>query len=206
MIHKLIVLFTVISFQLFCENTQTPWMKKTVEGFPIDDGHLETTEGFGAYLDFCLRPNTKNFDNGGGTHDHNTEFLKRYEGVTNIVYDPFQRDAESNKKALGALEKHDFDTATSNSVLNVIDLPEARVQHISLSCEALKEGGVAYFKVYPGNGTQVETKNKDSYQSNRPAATYQEDVEKVFGKGNAVVDSARSMIIAYKNSGCKKND
>ncbi len=194
-----IIKYTIVVAAIFSAE-QIPWKKETAKGFPIEQGKLETTEGFGAYLDFCLKPNTKNFDNGGGTHDYNTQFLKTYQGVTNVVYDPFQRSEEENAKAL---ESRDFDTATSNSVLNVINTKEARLKHIALSCKALKMGGIAYFKVYPGNGSGRESNQGDSYQSNRSAHSYQEEVEEIFGKGNVVTDKERDMIVAYKNSDCK---
>lgn len=183
--------------------TQTAWTKKTEQGFLVDGEQLETTEGFGAYLDMCLKPNTRNFDNGGGSYNYNSLFLKQYVGVTNVVYDPFQRTSEDNQKVLEELAKHNFDTATSNSVLNVVDNKEARLKHISYSCEALKEGGIAYFKVYPGNKSGKEKILAHGYQSNRLAETYQKEVEAIFGVGNVVVDRERHMLIAYKNSGCK---
>jgi hypothetical protein len=200
----LLVLFVNMFSKMHSQEQQTSWDKMTAEGFPIYNGQLETTEGFGAYLDYCLKPGTKNFDNGGGTYDFNSQFLKKYQGVTNVVYDPFQRDEESNLKALAEVSKHDFDTATSNSVLNVIDSHEARQRHIALSCHALKEGGIAYFKVFSGNGSGNEHREEGGYQSNRLAATYQADVEEIFGKGNVVVDKGHDMIIAYKNSSCQK--
>ena len=139
------VLMHLLTVPLFCQ--------ETVQGFTIYNNQLEITEGFGAYMDFCLRPNTKNFDNGGGSHKYNSEFLKKYYGVSNIVYDPYQQSPENNHNALTEIAKHDFDTATSNSVLNVIDTEEGRHEHILLSCEALRDGGIAYFKVFPGTGT-----------------------------------------------------
>lgn len=194
----------IISFSAFSiRSDQAPWTKETAQGFPIDQGQLEITEGFGAYMDFCLRPNTRNFDNGGGSFNYNTEFLKTYKGVTNIVYDPFQRSESENELALLEVAKHNFDTATSNSVLNVIDNKSDRLKHISLCCEALREGGVAYFKVYPGDSSGQERYPKHGYQSNRPAMTYQSEVEEVFGKGNVVVHIERHMIMAYKNRGCQ---
>lgn len=186
--------------------SQTPWNKETVQGFPVYNNQLEITEGFGAYMDYCLRPNSKNFDNGGGSHQHNSDFLKKYYGVTNIVYDPYQRTCESNLKALAEVAKHDFTSSTSNSVLNVIDTVEDRLAHISLSCEALKDGGIAYFKIFPGNGSQIATRENDGYQSNCYASSYQTEVEKVFGIGNVVVDHSKHMIIAYKNRGCKSSE
>lgn len=191
-----------IALALITSMPQIPWKKETAQGFTIEQGKLETTEGFGAYMDFCLKPNTKNFDNGGGTHDYNTQFLQKYQGVINIVYDPFQRSEEDNRKALAAVQEHDFDTATSNSVLNVISSKEARAKHIALSCQALKKGGIAYFKVYPGDGSGKALQREGSYQSNQSARSYQEEVEQIFGQGNVVTDIEKDMIVAYKNSDC----
>lgn len=192
------------SIQKTLSDVQTPWTKTTEAGFTVFNGELETTEGFGAYMDFCLRPGTRNFDNGGGSHNYNSLFLKKYVGVANVVYDPFQRSAEENRKALEELEKHDFDTATSNSVLNVIDTREARLEHIKLSCKALKEGGVAYFKVYSGDKTGIGKHTPYGFLSNRLAESYQTEVEEIFGRGNVVTCRESNMLIAYKNSGCKE--
>jgi len=198
--YKYIVLLLLSFIPLIGE--QTPWIRDTVQGFPVHKGHLETSEGFGAYMDFCLKPNTKNLDNGGGKDDFNTLFLKEYYGVTNVVFDPFMRSEEHNQSVLAHIEKHPFDTATSNSVLNVIDDKNSRMTHLKLSCAALKTGGIAYFKLYPGNGSSKGEYIEGGFQSIRPATTYQEEVEEVFGKGNVVVDISRELIIAYKNKGC----
>lgn len=181
---------------------QKSWQRPTVEGFGMHQGMIDTTEGVAAYLDFGLLPNTKNFDNGGGSSELNTQFLKNYLAVSNTVYDPFMRSDEHNKLSLEAVSHHDFDTATSNSVLNVIDTFKARVAHIYLSCDALKQYGKAYFKVFSGSGSSNGEYIEGGYQSNRPALSYQEEVEVVFGKANVVTDIARHYIIAHKNGGC----
>ena len=183
---------------------QQPWEKPTVEGFGLYDGKLDYTEGFGAYMDLNLRPGTKNFDNGGGSHDYNTIFLRDIYGVENQVYDPFQRLQEHNENVLKAVADHSFDTATSNSVLNVIDRPSFRLGHIFLSCNALKDFGVAYFKIWEGDGSSIDQFLSYGYQANRLTKTFQEDVEKIFDKGNVVTDFKRHLIIAYKNRGCTK--
>jgi hypothetical protein len=183
---------------------QQSWEKGTVEGFGIYDHQLDYTEGFGAYMDLHLQPGTKNFDNGGGSHDYNTMFLKTHYGVENQVYDPFQRKEEHNEKVLQAAAEHSFDTATSNSVLNVIDHFPSRFTHILLSCESLKDFRPAYFKVWEGDRSSKGQSLAYGYQSNRPTESYQDEVEQVFGKGNSVVDFKRHLIIAYKNHGCQK--
>jgi len=184
--------------------TQTPWEAKTVQGYSLYQGNLDDTEGFGAYMDLPLKPLTRNFDNGGGTHDYNSKFLSKYYGVENQVYDPFQRTEQENVKVLSKVHTHTFDTSTSMSVLNVIDTLPARLNHIFLSCEAIKAFGTAYFKIFENNGTGKEEWNTYGYQANRPTQEFQKEVEGVFGKGNVVTDTVCHLLIAYKNSDCTK--
>ncbi|MBA3957580.1 MAG: hypothetical protein H0X51_04185 [Parachlamydiaceae bacterium] len=200
-IHLLTLL---TSLTAFCYSEQTPWTEKTVQGFSFYQDKLDYTEGFGAYLDLHLRPNTKNFDNGGGSHNFNTTFLEEVYSVTNVVYDPFQRSDEHNSIVLSQVSAHEFDTTTSNSILNVIDNQSTRFKHIWLSCEALKAHGVAYFRIFEGNGSFQDQHLSYGYLSNRLAQSYQHEVEKIFEKGNVVTDIKRRLIIAYKNSGCKE--
>lgn len=195
-----IFLLSILGFT----NEQQPWEKPTVEAFGIYGGVLDYTEGFGAYMDLQLRPGTKNFDNGGGSHDYNTMFLKTNYAIENQVYDPFQRSQEENEKILKAVAEHSFDTATSNSVLNVIDTPLHRLNHIFLSCQSLKDFGPAYFKIWEGDRSSKAKVLLYGYQANRPTESYQTEVEQIFRRGNVVVDAKRNLIIAYKNSGCNK--
>ncbi len=199
------VIFFLCTFvSLHAQQNQTSWLRDTVSGLSADNEKLDTTEGLGAYFDFCLQPNTKNFDNGGGSSNLNTQFLKTYTGVVNVVYDPFKRSKQENDQALLEASKHDFDTATSNSVLNVIDNKLTRLSHIFLSCDALKEHGKAYFKVYSGNNSSKDAWIEGGFQSNRDALSYQSEVEEVFGKGNVASDIEKKYIVAYKNQGCHK--
>ncbi len=200
---KTFILFLTISSTLLSQE-QKSWEKPTIKGFGIENEQLDYTEGFGAFMDLQLRPGTKNFDNGGGSHKYNTLFLKENYGVENLVYDPFQRSKEHNESILKAVDQHTFDTATSNSVLNVIDLPQARLDHIFLSCNSLKDYGTAYFKTWQGDGSSKGKYSSHGYQSNLPTYSYQDEIEQIFSKGNVVTDTLRNLIIAYKNSGCKK--
>ncbi|MES2200472.1 MAG: hypothetical protein V4489_09965 [Chlamydiota bacterium] len=195
-------LFFLFSGIIFAE--QTPWINETVPGFSLDKGKLDYTEGLGAYMDLHLKVGTKNFDNGGGSHDYNTLFLKDNFGVDNFVYDPFQRSEEHNNKVLEEVKKKDFDTVTSNSVLNVIDDLKSRFNHIFLSCESLKNHGKAYFRIYEGDGSSLPKTLDYGFQSNRSTKSYQEEVEYVFQKGNVVTDYRNHLIIAYKNNDCMR--
>lgn len=200
---KFVVYYLLITISSFATE-QKSWEKPTVEGFGIHEGALDYTEGFGAYMDLPLQPGTKNFDNGGGSHDHNTTFLKNHYAVENQVYDPFQRSEEHNEKVLKEVTEHSFDSATSNSVLNVIDSLAHRFTHILLSCESLKDFRPAYFKIWEGDRSSEGKFFPYGYQANRLTGSYQGEVEQVFGRGNVVIDFSKNLIIAYKNTGCSK--
>ena len=94
------------------------------------------------------------------------------------------RPEEHNAKVLEQVKAEKFDCCTSISVLNVIDIEAARSAHISLCFNVLKEDGSAFFKVWPGNGTGVGVKGPNSYQSNKSAKHYVDEIKKIFGNEN----------------------
>ena len=73
---------------------------------------------------------TTNVDIGGGRFDKASEYLKDTYGVENLVFDPFNRDAESNRKIAERVRDNKVDTVTCNNVLNVIKEKESRANVI----------------------------------------------------------------------------
>ncbi|HSX10984.1 MAG TPA: hypothetical protein VLF94_04640 [Chlamydiales bacterium] len=199
-------LFIVVAFVALLGSSaeQQPWTGATVEGLGTENGRPDYTEGVGAFTNLRLKPGTKNFDNGGGSHDTNTLFLRDTYAIENWVYDPFQRSKEHNETVLEAVAHHDFDTSTSNSVLNVIDDFSQRLRHIFLSCDSLKEFGAAYFLIWEGDRSSEEKRLSYGYQANRLVGSYQSEIERIFGSGNVVTDFQRKLIIAFKNGGCNQ--
>jgi SAM-dependent methyltransferase len=163
------------------------------------DGTLATLSGIGAFLDIVFEPNTNNLDVGGGKGDAISAYLLKERKVTNYVYDPYNRSKQHNDRILGLAAKGNFDSATSMSVLNVIDNRDARMKHIQLMHSALKPGGKAYFKVYRGDnsGRELLDPQHNRYQSNRGVKTYLDEVTEIFGK-DVTVDKDRNLIIAIK--------
>lgn len=128
-----------------------------------------------------FQPGTVNLDLGGGKFDEGTRYLEE-QGVTNLVYDPVNRSAESNTKIFEAVRDGGVDTVTCNNVLNVIAESPARSNVILQAAKALKPGGVAYFTVYEGDGSGVgKQSKKDSWQNNRKTETYIAEIEEHFG-------------------------
>ena len=123
---------------------------------------------------------TTNVDIGGGKFDKATEFLKE-KGVENLVFDPFNRNAEHNKAVAERVRDNKADTSTCHNVLNVIDSEESRANVILQAAKAIKPDGTAYFTVYEGNKSGIGRQTKsDSWQNNRPTKDYVSEIERYF--------------------------
>lgn len=179
----------------------------TARGFTyFQDSSIDNTEGFGAFADVkeYLPSGTNNIDIGGGRFDETTEYLREHFQVQNVVYDPFTRSEEHNNETLFENKKsgclRSYHSATSMSVLNVINLEESRREHIELMFEMIRPGGVALFKVYNGDGSGVEKITEMRYQSNKGAEYYFEEVARVFGRENTFLkpNGIPNLIVAYK--------
>ncbi len=127
-----------------------------------------------------------NADIGGGKWDLTTKFLADL-GVTNIIYDPFNRDPGWNEKALARIEQGCL-TATVSNVLNVIVEAEVRREIIKLARHAQK----AYFSVYEGDGSGVGKETRCGWQENRKLRDYLGEVRSVF----SCVELGRGFIVA----------
>lgn len=123
------------------------------------------------------QPGTTNLDMGGGRFDNATEMLAE-QGVTNLIFDPYNRSEEHNRKVAQEVYSNKVDTTTCNNVLNVINTKGARSNVILQCAKALKPGGVSYFTVYEGNGTGRGAVSKnDCWQENRKTEDYVSEIE-----------------------------
>ena len=180
--------------------TQTAWTYDNTKGFGYHpDGTIDMSVSFGGFMNLDLKPNTKNFDNGGGKYDDNTKYIFEKYKVINYVYDPFSRSFEHNQQIIKDVCLSVFDTSTSNSVLNVIDTREARLHHIKLSYTSLKKNGIAYFKTWFGNKSGKEGKDvNQQFQHNKKINWYLKEIQEVFGNENVTLDTEREVIVAQK--------
>ena len=123
------------------------------------------------------QPGTTNLDMGGGRYDNATEMLAE-QGVTNLIFDPYNRSEEHNRKVAQEVYSDKVDTTTCNNVLNVINTKGARSNVILQCAKALKPGGVSYFTVYEGNGSGRGAVSKnDCWQENRKTEDYVSEIE-----------------------------
>ena len=145
-----------------------------------------------------FKPETINLDYGGGKFDNATTALEG-KGVTNLIYDPYNRSSGHNKDVIDTVRKNGgADTVTCSNVLNVIKEPEARKAVIKNIYSLLKNSGTAYFTVYEGTGKGNEGPTKSGYQLNKKTGDYIEEISSVFPSvsrhGKLIIASKRTSV------------
>lgn len=186
--------------------SQFDWKIPNVVGHALDPlsktAKVDDTEGFGAFdsiFNFWSLGN-RCIDIGGGEHDYNAAYCFHKYLIELSVLDPYMRSKEHNKKVLQTASAKPFDSCTSISVLNVINLKNSRLEHIRLCKKVIKECGKVFFKVWPGDGSAIGKVSANSFQSNRTLESYLEEIKDVFGSKNVRLDVENKIIVAIKNS------
>ena len=140
--------------------------------------------------------NTLNLDYGGGKFDNATEYLKTL-GVTNLIYDKFNRTAQHNQEVIRTVRENDgADTCTLSNVLNVIKEESIRHEILVNIHKLLKSDGILYITVFEGQPGQKEGPTKSGYQLARKTSEYIDEVANVFGEDN--VTRRGKLIVARK--------
>ncbi|MDP1608946.1 MAG: hypothetical protein Q8L98_06510 [Chlamydiales bacterium] len=179
-------------------NKQIPWVGDNVQGHSWNGQEIDSTEGFGAYDDVCERYalSGRIVDVGGGAYDTNSAYVAQKYLIDCSVYDPYKRDAEHNRKVIERTRVQPFNGVVSFSVLNVISDDKARHEHIKLCQTMLKTGGLAIFKVWPGDMTEIGKETSSGYQSNRDIHTYVDEIRDVFGLQNVTFDPEHKIVVS----------
>ena len=133
----------------------------------------------GKLKQFLAVAGKKNIDIGGGRFDNVTESLAK-RGIDSQIYDPYNRNADHNKKTAENFANGQSDTATVNNVLNVIKEESARDLVIRQAANAIKPDGTAFFLMYR-DGKKSEGPTKSGYQLHRKGVEYVPEIEKHFG-------------------------
>jgi len=186
------------------KSQQTPWTIQNSIGHTIDEytNQIDHTVGFGAFDSICSSYSLggRAIDIGGGGTDDNSNYcFKKYQTLL-TVFDPFMREEIHNQAVLKEAAKNPFDSSLSISVLNVIDEKNARHEHIKLCQGVIKNNGNVFFKVWPGDGTDIPEYKDGYYQSNHSLTFYINEIQDVFGRNNVYVNDVDKIIIARKTS------
>jgi len=166
----------------------------------------DNASGVEAFSDLQFEPDVKRIlDVGGGKYNVAHDFMKK-RNIDLLVWDPYNRSAEHNSMIQIQVMEQPVDAATSMAVLNVIPEPEARLAHINTLKAALKMNGLAYFKIWPGEGTlkgsyepTVNSYGFPGFQANSYPDRFLREVQIVFGSENAEISKILpNLIIARK--------
>ena len=169
---------------------------------PITDN----TIGISAFADIDFPKASLAVDIGGGPTDKMKRWVERNTEIkTMLVADPYHRSAEHNESVEKALEQQGgAEIVTSMSVLNVLQKRSDIEDHIRLVNRIIKDGGIAYFKVWAGywpdrgSGRELLDLDREVYQSNQWASHYLPTIVSVFGSENCYCDMNKNLIVARK--------
>ena len=144
-------------------------LKQVPAGFKIVDKYFTWYQG------------TVNLDIGGGKYDLMTEALKE-KGVTNLVYDPYNRSMKHNVDVVNTVIRiKGVHTATIFNVLNVIKERENQTAVIRLAFDSLKKGGIVFVRSTYKNPAKVSGVTKSgTFQHYLTQQEYLEIVKEVF--------------------------
>jgi len=144
---------------------------------------------------FGWLPNTINLDIGGGKYDLMTEALKE-KGVTNLIYDPYNRSMEHNADVIHTvLRVKCVNSVTIFNVLNVIKERFIQLEVLYLAKCCLKEGGTLFVRSTYMNPAKVSGMTKSgTFQHYLTQKEYLEMVKEAFP--NAKLE--HGIIYSYK--------
>lgn len=140
-----------------------------------------------------------NLDIGGGKYDIATNELYKH-GVTNLIYDPFNRSYDHNLEMLKIVnEAGGADTITILNVLNVIKEESNRKCVLLMAHETLKQGGTIIILIYEGDRKNARTglsraTGNDRWQNFFAKEVYLDEIKPIFP--NAYIHNG--LIIATK--------
>jgi len=117
-----------------------------------------------------------NADIGGGPFEFATDFLTS-EGVTNLVWDTFNRSKAHNEAAMRKITRG-VDSVTIANVLNVIRDKGERIKLLHFAASVLKPHGVVYVWIHEGDAENRG--HPDKCQNNMPTAWYVPEIQTVF--------------------------
>lgn len=139
-----------------------------------------------------------NLDIGGGKYDNATLYLKE-KGITNLVYDPFNRTPTHNQNIISEI-KNGVDSVGIHNVLNVIKEPMIRNSLLRMAFEYLKVNGVLCISIYEGTDADKLSRTgrktgSDQWQNFMQKEDYIPEIMKVFGN----VKVQYGLLIAIKS-------
>lgn len=117
---------------------------------------------------------------GGGKFNNTIEFGVA-NGFTDLVFDPFNRNAKWNAEIVKSISENGVDLAILSNVLNVIKEENVREFVLSVLANTLSENKPLFITVYEGDRTGCGRQtSKSAWQENRKLRGYIAEVQEHF--------------------------
>jgi len=116
-----------------------------------------------------------NFDLGGGRFEKSTEYLAK-KGVTNLIYDPYNRSSKHNNITWTAGDE--AETTTIFNVINVIPSQQERLDLIKQGKR--KNTRTIYITAYEKDGTGHGSQTRDGWQNNMKLVDYLPEIQSIY--------------------------
>lgn len=160
-----------------------------------DSAYTSTRQIPSAFKAFELGP--VNLDVGGGRFEDGTQFLSEH-GVTNLVWDRFNRSERHNKMVMNRIQYKGCDTITVLNVLNVIDADERKTLYNEVLFLSLDNNHAPIiFQVYEGNRTGIRDTGK-TVQNNMKTSAYESEVNDWFKHTHTITRWKNFIIVEPK--------
>ena len=136
-------------------------------------------------------------DYGGGKYDTNAQYMKESRNCTVLVYDPYNRSSEHNRKVLNYFTKRPAYNVVCSNVLNVIKEDEVILSILRHIYSLMSKNGFLYIKVYERDKSGIGCKTTKGWQRNQKLVDYIPFIENAFGK-HCRIEKKKDILIVEK--------
>ena len=135
----------------------------------------------GAVYKYITTCNDFILDYGGGKYNANVEYMKKNFNSTVLVYDPYNRTKEHNKRVIDYFKANPAKIVVCSNVLNIIKEDEIIIDILTKIDKLLAVNGLLYIKVYEKNKDGVGHATTKGWQRNEKLESYDKFFNQVFG-------------------------
>lgn len=136
-------------------------------------------------------------DYGGGKYDTNAQYMKEERECTVLVYDPYNRTPEHNRKVLKHFTNRPAHFVVCSNVLNVIKEDEIILHILRHIYSLMNKNGFLYIKVYERDKSGIGCRTTKGWQRNQRLVDYIPFIEKAFGK-HCEIEKKKDIIVVKK--------
>ena len=166
-----------------------------VQEYTSKDTSVNTVSAVYKYITTC---HDIILDYGGGKYDTNAEYMRRNFNSTVLVYDPYNRTEEHNKRVIDYFLVNPAKIVVCSNVLNIIKEDEIILDILQKIDKLIAVNGLLYIKVYERDKSGVGCKTTKGWQRNERLPDYYKFFNKVFGQRYLTLRTIGDIIILTK--------